>query len=455
MAQFSWVYDLYRLGQDSALHANPDVVQRKILEHIVEGIGADSGSLSLCMDNEDELELTAGIGIPAQAIGKRIEKGVGVIGWVFEHADSVLITDDPAKDPRFTNPVPRRESTVPGSAICWPLQQESRLIGALCLNRNAGRPPFTENDRERGHALVNMISIVIENTRLHLQQAARIQALSELNKKLQDAQNQLLQSEKMASIGQLAAGVAHEINNPIGFVLSNLSSLEKYHEDLFAILRCYEQAEGDPAKLGEATKLKDTINLAYLREDIPALMNESKDGINRVKVIVQNLKDFSRIDTSNKPQWVDLHIGIDSTLNIVLNEIKYKAEIIKAYGDIPEIECLPSELNQVFMNMLINAAHAIKGYGQVTIRTGMSNDQVWVEVADTGAGIPKENLKRIFEPFFTTKPVGRGTGLGLSLSYSIVQKHRGRIDVSSEIGRGTTFRVWLPIHHTADEAAEV
>src|SRR3990167_4263835 len=153
----------------------------------------------------------------------------------------------------------------------------------------------------------------------------------------------------MASIGQLAAGVAHEINNPIGFVYSNLGSLEKYLNDLFAVLEGYEQAQGDPAKLAEVEALKKKVDMGYLKEDVPALMNESRDGISRVKKIVQNLKDFSHVDTSNELQWTNLHSGIDSTLNIVWNEIKYKAEVNKTYGDIPDIKCLPSELNQVSM----------------------------------------------------------------------------------------------------------
>jgi len=445
MAKLSWIYDLYRLGQESALREKPAEVQRRILEHIVQGIGADTGSLSVRADVEDELVLTADIGLPPQAIGKQIKKGRGVIGWVLEHAEPVLLTDDPAKDPRFRNYEPRRESTEPGSAICWPLMQENRLIGALCVNRKAGSPPFTEADMAHGSVLVNMVSIVIENTRLHQEQAARIRALSDMNKKLAETQGQLLQSEKMASIGHLAAGVAHEINNPIGFVYSNLGSLEKYLNDLFAVLEGYEQAQGDAAKLAEVEALKKKVDMGYLKEDVPALMNESRDGISRVKKIVQNLKDFSHVDTSDELQWTNLHSGIDSTLNIVWNEIKYKAEVNKTYGDIPDIKCLPSELNQVFMNMLVNAAHAIDERGVITIRTGREGDQVWVEIADNGKGIEAEHLKRIFDPFFTTKPVGKGTGLGLSLSYSIVQKHNGHIDVNSEVGKGTAFRVWLPI----------
>jgi len=279
--------------------------------------------------------------------------------------------------------------------------------------------------------------------------------LKELNSKLSDAQSKLIQSEKLASIGQLAAGVAHEINNPIGFIFSNFGTLEQYLEDLFQMLDAYEQAEAsvsDSAALARIRSLKADLDIDYLKEDIPNLMRESRDGIQRVRKIVQDLKDFSRVDARQEWESVDLHAGIDSTLNIVNNEIKYKADVVKHYGALPEVQCLPSELNQVFMNLLVNAAHAITAErGTITISTGVDGPNVWVEVADTGAGIAQENLKRIFDPFFTTKPVGKGTGLGLSLSYGIVQKHSGRMEVHSELGVGTRFRITLPIKH--EEAA--
>ena len=279
--------------------------------------------------------------------------------------------------------------------------------------------------------------------------------LKEVNSKLSDAQSKLIQSEKLASIGQLAAGVAHEINNPIGFIFSNFGTLEQYLEDLFQMLDAYEQAEAsvsDGASLARIRSLKADLDIDYLKEDIPNLMRESRDGIQRVRKIVQDLKDFSRVDARQEWESVDLHAGIDSTLNIVNNEIKYKADVVKHYGALPEIQCLPSELNQVFMNLLVNAAHAITAErGTITISTGVDGPNVWVEVADTGAGIAQENLKRIFGPFFTSKPVGKGTGLGLSLSYGIVQKHSGRMEVHSELGVGTRFRITLPIKH--EEAA--
>jgi len=278
-----------------------------------------------------------------------------------------------------------------------------------------------------------------------------------LIKKLETAHNQLLQSEKMASIGQLAAGVAHEINNPIGYVNSNLGSLGQYVEKLIGIMEVYERAESElfaSPLLAEIRLLKQKAEWEYLKQDVRDLLSESAEGITRVRKIVQDLKDFSHVDQAEW-QWVDLHKGIDSTLNIVHSEIKYNAEVIKEYGDIPPVECMASQLNQVFMNMLINASHAIGegSHGKITIRTGTENDMVWVEFSDTGKGIAPENLKRIFDPFFTTKPVGKGTGLGLSLSFGIIEKHHGRIEVKNEVGSGATFRMWLPVKRPEDEQA--
>lgn len=283
----------------------------------------------------------------------------------------------------------------------------------------------------------------------------RNDALTALNETLRHTQEQLVQSEKLASIGQLAAGVAHEINNPVGYVFSNFGSLERYLDDLFRMLAAYEAAEARLAGTPEGEQLaalREEIELDYLKEDVPTLMAESREGIARVRKIVQDLKDFSHVDARREWEWTDLHKGLDSTLNIVNNEIKYKADVVKEYGRLPEVRCLPSELNQVFMNLLVNAAQAIdKPRGTIHVRTGVDAEQVWIEIEDDGCGMGADTLSRIFDPFFTTKPVGKGTGLGLSLSYGIVKKHGGRIEVTSEPGHGTRFRVTLPVRHE-DEA---
>ncbi|MCE9662697.1 histidine kinase [Halomonas sp. M5N1S17] len=275
-----------------------------------------------------------------------------------------------------------------------------------------------------------------------------------LIRKLEEAHNQLLQSEKLASIGQLAAGIAHEINNPIGFVNSNLNTLRQYIDDLLRLIDAYETLEPTLTDevAGQLAALKTELDLDYLREDVGSLLAESIDGTARVRRIVQDLRDFSRTGATDW-QFADLHQGLESTLNVAANEIKYKATVVREYGQLPAVECVPAQLNQVFLNLLVNAAQAIQERGTITVRTGCEDDQVWLAFVDDGRGIPAELQSRIFDPFFTTKPVGEGTGLGLSLSYGIVQKHGGRIEVDSRPGAGTTFTIRLPARRTSAESA--
>ncbi|RQR75028.1 histidine kinase [Burkholderia sp. Bp9012] len=276
---------------------------------------------------------------------------------------------------------------------------------------------------------------------------------------LEETHVQLLQSEKLASIGQLAAGVAHEINNPIGFISANLNTLRTWVRSLLDVIAAHDAAltQLEPATRDALTAMRGEADLDYVRDEIVTLIDESIDGAVRVRRIVQDLRDFSRPGSG---EWsvVDIHAGLESTLNVVHNELKYKADIVREYGDVPQVECLPSQLNQVFMNLLVNAAHAIPSRGVITIRTSSDGEQVSIAISDTGTGMTPDVVRRIFDPFFTTKPVGQGTGLGLSVSHGIVERHRGAIDVTSEPGRGTTFCVRLPIRRaegSADAAAAV
>ncbi|HSD60198.1 MAG TPA: ATP-binding protein, partial [Burkholderiales bacterium] len=254
--------------------------------------------------------------------------------------------------------------------------------------------------------------------------------LQGLVKQLHQTQSQLVQSEKMASIGQLAAGVAHEINNPVGYVYSNLGSLEKYLKEIFLLLDAYRRSHVAAMAQGcdcvqDVRQIEEEIDLPFLRQDMVALVRECREGMIRVMKIVQDLKDFSRAGLEETWQLADLHKGLDSTLNIVWNELKYKCELRKEYGELPMVECLAFQINQVFMNLLVNAAQAIPEKGVVTVGTGHRDNEVWIEVSDTGTGIRPEHMARLFEPFFTTKPPGKGTGLGLPVSYGIVERHHG------------------------------
>ena len=296
--------------------------------------------------------------------------------------------------------------------------------------------------------------VIARTTELENANAEMRQVTLELEKALSElkaAQSRVLQQEKMASIGQLAAGVAHEINNPMGFIISNLNSLRRYTDKLVSFMDLQAAAvdrlsaqDGADAIAAEVQAQKKSLKITYITEDLGEMINESLEGAERVRNIVQNLKSFSRLDQS-EVKLADINEGLESTLHIVWNDLKYKATVRKEYGEIPLTVCNLGQLNQVFVNLLINAAQAIETQGEILIRTTSNDDQITITIADTGAGIAADKLDRIFEPFFTTKEVGKGTGLGLSIAYDIVKKHKGEIRVASEVGHGTTFTIIIPI----------
>ena len=260
-------------------------------------------------------------------------------------------------------------------------------------------------------------------------------------------QAKVLHQEKMASIGQLAAGVAHEINNPIGFIHSNLSTLGKYLSRIDRFLAVQSgciAAGAPPEQVGFVRQQQASLKIDYIVKDLEDLVRESLEGAERVRSIVADLKSFSRVDESEYKQ-ADLNECLRSTINIAWNEIKHKATLKKELGEIPRTRCYPQQMNQVFMNLLLNAAHAIEDQGVITVRSWEEDGYVCLSVADTGHGIPEANLNRIFEPFFTTKEVGEGTGLGLSITFDIVKKHNGEITVRSEPGKETVFTVRIPV----------
>ncbi|MBW2563429.1 MAG: response regulator [Deltaproteobacteria bacterium] len=279
----------------------------------------------------------------------------------------------------------------------------------------------------------------------------------ELEDSQKKANAQLLQSEKMVSIGQLAAGVAHEINNPTGFVSSNLKTLTDYQNDINNLIKHYRKlvtnlkktnrehlSSSTEKQLEQIASLEDEADIDFILEDIMDLISDCKEGTERIKKIVIDLKDFAH-PGEDKIQSADINGGIEATLNVVWNELKYKATVNKELGKLPMVNCYPQQLNQVFMNLFVNAAQAIEKQGEISIVTRADDGFVEITIGDTGSGIDKEYLSRIFDPFFTTKDVGKGTGLGLNVAYNIIKKHNGTIDVKSQVGKGTVFKIRIPI----------
>jgi len=334
---------------------------------------------------------------------------------------------------------------------------DNRLIGIVIVARDVRETLRLVTDLQQAKTTLE------ERVRQRTQQIE--QAMQERESAYQEVtrkDDQLIRQEKMASLGQLAAGVAHEINNPVGFVSSNLQMLQHYLADLTTYvsrtgplinrLKDGTTMEGLQAESSELIGWVKEVELDQTIIDAGQSVIESIDGLNRVKKIVLALREFSHAD-QDEPALADLNEGLESTINIVWNELKYKATLHREYGDLPKVSCYPYQLNQVFMNLLVNAAQAIPDKGEIWVKTWADTDHVYVAVRDTGAGIPETHLPKIFDPFFTTKAVGQGTGLGLSIVYGIVERHGGTIRVDSRVGGGTTFHLSFPIQRALKAAA--
>jgi two-component system NtrC family sensor kinase len=326
---------------------------------------------------------------------------------------------------------------------------ETRIIHsgqdeAVCIVRNITERKLAE---ERLHQQEEEL----RRHRVHLEELvqSRTEKLLQARRELEQQQVQLIQAEKLASIGQMAAGVAHEISSPVSYVLSNLGTLGQYVSALTPILLLLQElltAQSPEARqelLARLEALWKKEKVPSIIEDTPPLLQESLDGARRIKEIVQSLRMFAR-DDSGELQFADLNTELESTLRMVWNELKYKCTVERDFGPLPLIRCHPIQLSQVFTNLLINASQAIETQGEIRIRTRYENNEVMVRIADTGKGMAPETLSRLFTPFFTTKPRGQGTGLGLSVSQSIIARHQGRIEVESAPGQGTAFTIRLP-----------
>ncbi|NOY13176.1 MAG: PAS domain S-box protein [Deltaproteobacteria bacterium] len=330
------------------------------------------------------------------------------------------------------------------------LDPQGNTTHYLAIKEDITERKQIEEKLEQTVAQATQLAAVLEFRNAEISQQR--QELDKAYSDLKMAQSQMLQREKMASIGQLAAGVAHEINNPIGFVSSNLRTLDKYTRRLSGYIALLEKALADSPAWEDLQSERKNIKLDFLLEDTAELIEESLDGSERVKKIVQNLKTFSRVDQAEE-QATNLNECLESTIAIVWNEIKYKAELKKDFGELPEIVCNPQELTQVFTNILVNAAQAIEKNGLIKVSSRYDGHAIIIRIEDNGCGIAEEDLSRIFEPFFTTKEVGKGTGLGMSISYEIVEKHGGDIQVQSVVDEGTCFTLIFPLERAPENSA--
>jgi signal transduction histidine kinase len=413
-----------------------------MMERVREVLEAEACSVMLVDESAQTLRWEVALGEGAGKLQTlSVPLGSGISGHVAATGKAIRI-EDAQNDPRWQG---QRFDAATGfttrSIMCVPIQTHGRTIGVVqVLNRRGG--PFSDDDQRLLEALAGMGGVAIENARLYENLEEKVQErtaqLSRTLTELRDAQTQLVQSEKMAALGNLVAGVAHEINTPLGAVSSNTDLVSR-------ALTKAKDALADPNQIERTRSFLDKAT---------AMAGVSQEACRRIAEIVRSLRNFSRLDEAeHKP--ADLHEGLDSTLTLIAHLTKNRITVRRDYGQLPQVLCHANQLNQVFLNILINAAQAIAGEGEITIRTRQeaaagpdSTSAAVVEISDTGCGIAPENLQKIFDPGFTTKGVGVGTGLGLAICYRIVANHQGKIEVESVRGQGTTFRIVLPISAT-------
>ncbi|MBG0861262.1 MAG: AAA family ATPase [Bacteroidales bacterium] len=452
-----------------------DRLLEKLMNIVITNAGAQKGIL-LLKDEEGffvEGEAVAGTGqvivlrhIPYSECNDMAHI---IINYVLR-VNKILVLDDASDQGSFKTDEYVRSNKI-RSVLCLPLIFKNKISGILYLENNLASGTFTSERVEVLKILSGQIVISIENARLYrnleeynrlLEEnvAKRTAEISQQNEQLSNqkeelgaalenlrqSQYKLIQSEKMASLGQLVAGIAHEINNPVNFISAGVDSLDANLEEIGQVLDIYHKITPTnvEVKLKEIEELKKKIEYRKAIREIEKLINSIKNGTKRTTEIVKGLRTFSRLDEDSL-KMADIHEGLDSTLILLHNKYKNRIKIVKNYGYMPLIECFPGQLNQVFMNILSNAVDAIEDKGTITINTSISGGQVQINIKDTGRGIPQNLKEKIFEPFYSTKDAGMGTGLGLSISLAIIEKHKGKIDFRSEVGRGSEFMISLPV----------
>ncbi|MCG8608667.1 ATP-binding protein [bacterium] len=440
---------LFKVTQKISSQLNLAKLLDEIMDLAIDLLHAEKGLILLRESDQDDLSVKAARAMNKQSIDDVVAMSRSIVRKAEAEGKSVLLEKVPSvPDPASSESLLRYKIK---SVVCVPLKAKKRLIGTIYLDTTQSEHFFKKEDLPFLEAFANLAGLAIENAKSYeeidnlntnlerlvkertVELEQKNQALEKANQELKTAQLQLVRSEKMASLGMLVAGVAHEINTPIGAINSNTDTIKSAVEKL---REKFTSSQGDDKQL---TKTLDMLQ---------SVSRISKTACERMARIVRNLRNFARLD-EEEHKSVDLHEGIDSTLSLIDHLRGKDIEIKKEYGELPKLRCYASQINQVFMNLLVNACQAIEGKGRITIRTYYTNGDIHIQFQDTGKGIPKHCLEKIFDPGFTTKGVGVGTGLGLSISYKIVEEHNGRIDVDSHVGTGTTVTLSLPVNKDA------
>ncbi|MDP1727073.1 MAG: GAF domain-containing protein [Bacteroidota bacterium] len=440
---------LTEIGQDITSTLNLDKILNTVYENVNQLMDASIFGIGIYSPEESTINYQLAIenGKRFQPYSRTMEDKNQLPVWCIENKKEIFINDVSVEFSKYIKDFDQRVSTledgsqslVPLSLIYIPLLFNNNPIGVITVQ---GFRKFAYNQYHLDilRSLASYITTAIQN-------AHSYSKMTEAFEQLKAAQSKLVEAEKMASLGVLTAGVAHEINNPVNFISGGIESLKDNYEDLKKLLEQIESPKPNtpPAELWEGINTtQKQIDLKSLLVEMDILISTIQNGAMRTSEIVKGLRNFSRLDESDMKK-ASLEAGIDSTLVILNNKIKGRIEVHKSYANIPEIMCYPGQLNQVFLNILSNAADAIDGTGEINIKTWQKEQTVYISFSDSGSGMPEHVRAHIFEPFFTTKAVGKGTGLGLSISYGIIENHKGTIEVKSEMGKGTVFTISLPV----------
>jgi signal transduction histidine kinase len=442
---YAQLITLYEVSRKINSQLNYKMLLDQIMDLAIELLRAEKGLLLFREPQTGELTVEVARWMDKRTIQDVVALSRSIISKVEKEGKPVLLQKVPETSGANASTSLARYKIK--SVICVPLRAKNQFLGTIYLDTTKSEHFFKEDDLVFLEAFANLAAIAIENARSYheienlnanLENLVKIRTqeleqkhteLTQAYQELKDAQLHLIRSEKMASLGMLVAGVAHEINTPMGAITSNTDLFIRGFEKLRQTL-----SQNDP-RTDESTKTMEVLE---------SLSHVNKNACDRINQIVKSLKNFARLD-EEELKLVNLHEGIDSTLSLIGHLSRDRIEIIKEYGKISKLRCRANQLNQVFMNILINACQAIPDKGKIKIKTFQKDSEIHIQFSDSGVGIPAENLPKIFDPGFTTKGVGVGTGLGLSISYRVVSDHHGRIDVESKVGKGTTFTVRLPL----------